>query len=208
MADPTSSDRQISFLSELWRKGVHLVSLSIPAFYALSGFTKWQMLTFTVPVFLLMILLDMVRLNKLWLWTEFGQKFLGGMVRRHERLGDFTGATYILLSVCAVVFLYNKWIAIAAMSLIIVGDVFAALIGRSLGKIRFGRKTVEGSLGCLLGTLLVAFLTPNLPLIVTIPGAVVATIVEAFSLRIDDNVSVPLLSGLAMTIFYKIFVSG
>lgn len=208
MSDTQEQVAEISFLSELWRKGVHLVSLVIPASYAISGIDKWGMLSFAVPAFLLMLAMDFVRLRRMWLWREFGKKFLGGLLRQHEDKGGLTGASYILLSVCLVVLFFDKWIAIAAMSFIIVGDVFAALIGRTFGRIRIGRKTVEGSLGCLLGTVIVAFVTPNVPLQVGLLGAVTATIVEAFSLNVDDNITVPLASGLVMTIFYQFLANG
>ena len=79
----------------------------------------------------------------------------------------------------------------------------AALIGRKFGRHRFGRKTVEGSLGCLLGTCLVAWLTPGLTAAVAFFGAVVATLTEALSFRVDDNITVPIVSGLAMTLLLK-----
>ncbi len=121
--------------------------------------------------------------------------------------GDFTGATYILLSVCLTVALYDKPIAIAAIAFIIVGDTLAALIGRRFGRHRFGNKSVEGSLACLAGTVIVAVIVPDLPIGIRLFGAVVATIVEALPLNIDDNITVPILSGLSMTLLDKTLIS-
>ena len=126
------------------------------------------------------------------------------MVREHEDAGDFTGATYILLSTCLTVALYDKSVAIAALAFIIVGDTFAAIIGRKFGRHRFGRKSVEGSLGCLAGTAIVAFLAPGLTTPIAMIGAVTATITEAVSFKIDDNISVPIVSGLIMSLSIKI----
>ena len=100
--------------------------------------------------------------------------------------------------------MFDKAVAVAALSFVIVGDTFAALIGRKFGRHRFGRKSLEGSLGCLAGTLLVALLAPGLSLTVGLTGAVVATVVEALSNKIDDNISVPIISGLAMTLLMKV----
>jgi len=108
------------------------------------------------------------------------------MIRVHEAGGDFTGATYILFSSACTIALFDKPIAIAALAFIIVGDTLAALVGRLYGRHRFGRKSIEGSLGCLAGTLLVAFLTPQLQLEVAVPGAVVATVAEALSTHSPD----------------------
>jgi dolichol kinase len=103
--------------------------------------------------------------------------------------------------------MYTKPIAVAALTFIIVGDTLAALIGRRFGRHRFGRKSVEGSLACLAGTLLVAIFAPDLALPVALFGATVAAITEALSTRIDDNISVPIISGLAMTLFSRILSS-
>ncbi|NOY88354.1 MAG: hypothetical protein GXO93_03045 [FCB group bacterium] len=43
-------------------------------------------------------------------------------------------------------------------------------------------------------------------LTIAISGAVVATFVEAYPFGVDDNVSVPILSGLFMTILGKILI--
>jgi dolichol kinase len=63
---------------------------------------------------------------------------------------------------------------------------------------------VEGSLACLAGTLAVAAVTPELTWPIAVTGAVVATIVEGLPLKVDDNVSVPLVSGLVMTFMIRI----
>ena len=123
------------------------------------------------------------------------------MLRKHEQDGDLTGASYILLTASASVALFSKPVAIAAISFIIVGDAAAALIGRKFGRTKIGNKTLEGSLGCLAATVLVAVFTPGISLQAALLGALVTTVVEAWPMGVDDNVSVPLLSGLAMTMF-------
>jgi dolichol kinase len=199
VARATDTD-PIPFTQELLRKGTHVGALVIPAGYYLLGLSRLQMLAIMVPIAAVMITLDVARLRNRGLWRGLVERIWGGMVRSHERAGNFTGATYILLSVCCTVALFEKPVAVAALAFIIVGDTLAALIGRKFGRHRFGRKSVEGSSACLLGTLLVAFLTPGLPLWVACLGAVVATVVEALSFDIDDNISVPVLSGLVMTL--------
>ncbi len=160
-----------------------------------------------IPVFLGMFIIDVSRLRNWWLWRVICSKFIGQLIRRHERKGDFIGATYILLSTCCTIALYSMPIAVAALSFIIVGDAFAAIIGRKFGRHWFGRKSLEGSLACLAGTIIVAVCAPELPFAVALIGAATATIVEAFSVKVDDNITVPIASGLIMTIFNKIFTN-
>jgi dolichol kinase len=198
---------QITFVQELMRKGTHMGALIIPAGYYFLHLERPEMLSIMVPVTVAMILIDIARLRRWLFWKAFARKILSPVIRQHEMAGDFTGATYILLSVCLTVALYDKPIAIAAMAFIIVGDTLAALIGRRFGRHRFGNKSVEGSLACLVGTVIVAVIVPDLPIGIRLFGAVVATIVEALPLNIDDNITVPILSGLSMTLLEKTLIS-
>lgn len=204
MSEPVAV-REISFVQEVYRKATHLGALVMPLGYYLLGLEKGEALAILIPVTLAMILVDIARLRDWRIWHGFFAKGFSRMIRSHEQAGDWTGATYILTSSCFTIGLYDKPVAIAALLFIIVGDSFAAVIGRRFGKHKFGRKSVEGSLSCLAGTLLVAVLTPGLAWQVAVTGACVATIVEALSAKIDDNVSVPILSGLAMTLVRKGF---
>lgn len=209
MSNPSGdSQNQISFGQELLRKGTHTGGLIIPGSYFFFGLDKFEMLTIMVPFSLLMILVDFSRLRNWSFWTQFASKIAGKMVRNHEAAGDFLGSTYILASICVTIALYDKPIAIAALAFIMVGDSMAAIIGRKFGRHKFGRKSVEGSLACLAGTLAVAWLVPGILFPVAITGAVVATLVEALSIGVDDNVSVPIISGLVMTIMTKIIASN
>ena len=200
--------QQISFAGELLRKGTHMGALIIPASYYWFDFSRQQMLAFIIPATIITILIDIARLRQWPFWNRFASIVIGPMIRPHEESGDFTGATYILGTFCACVALFDKPIAVAALAFIIVGDTFAALIGRRFGRHFFGRKSLEGSLACLAGTLLVAGLTPQLSFTVAAFGAVVAAITEALSGRIDDNVTVPLISGTMMTLLTRIIANS
>jgi dolichol kinase len=165
------------------------------------------MLWIMVPIALGMVLVDIARLSNHWLWRAIASKLIGPMVRPHEKAGDFMGASYILLTVCVMVALFDKNIAIAGLAFTMVGDTFAALIGRKWGKHKFlEKKSLEGSFGCLLGTSLVALaMFPYLPWQLGVTGAITGATAETFSFGIDDNVTVPLASGLIMTLIKVVF---
>ena len=207
MTNGATEANQISFGGELARKATHMCALVIPGGYYFLGLSKAEMLYIMIPVTLAVIVIDISRLREWRFWKQYLVRLFGRMVRHHEMQGDFTGATYILLSTCFTVALYSKPIAIAALSFIIVGDTFAALIGRKFGKHKFRNKSLEGSAGCLVGTVIVALVVPDLVMPVAMIGAVVAMLAEALSFGIDDNVSVPIVSGLAMTLLQR-FVSN
>jgi len=204
----SSTQTPISFEKELWRKATHTGALIIPAGYAFFSFEKTTMLAIMMPIALAMACIDLARLRKWPFWNSWARPFMGPLLRGHEVSGDFSGATYILWSVVATVALYRRDLAVAALAFIVVGDTLAALIGRKFGRHKFGRKSLEGSLACLAGTVLVALVAPGLALSTALLGAFVATVAEAFSGPIDDNVSVPLISGLAMSLFEKIVMGG
>ncbi|MEW6049922.1 MAG: hypothetical protein AB1644_02520 [Candidatus Zixiibacteriota bacterium] len=199
---------QIPFSQEVARKATHMGALVIPVGYYLLGLEKVEALAILVPVFLAVVLIDVARLRRWPLWRTFVGRVFSAMIRQHEQNGDFMGATYILLASCCTVALYPKPIAIAALAFIIVGDSFAAVIGRRYGTHRFRNKSIEGSSACLVGTVFVALIAPDLALPVGMAGAAAATLFEAFPLGVDDNVTVPLLSGLTMSVVQKMLVGG
>lgn len=198
---------QIPFSHELWRKATHVGALIIPGSYYLFDLSQLQMLFIMVPITILMIFIDISRLRGWAFWHRLACRIGGKLVRGHEAAGDFTGATYILLSVCFTVAMFSRPVAVAALAFIIVGDTLAALVGRKFGRHWFGRKSIEGTLACLVGTVMVALITPQLTLSIAIIGAVVATVTEALSTKIDDNITVPIISGLAMTLTSKILAA-
>lgn len=200
----SSQHQQISFAREMWRKATHTGALIIPVGYSVLALEKGVMLAIMGSAAFVITVLDVSRLRSWPLYTRFGRLFMDPLLREHEVAGDFSGAMYILWSTVFTVALYRRDIAVAALAFIVVGDTLAALIGRKFGRHRFGRKSLEGSLACLAGTLGVALVVPGLSLSVAVLGAVVAAVVEAFSGPIDDNVSVPLVSGLTMFLLEKI----
>ena len=208
LSRPDKVEGQISFRNELLRKATHMGALIIPGSYHYFQLERGSMLSFIIPAALLMVLVDISRLRQGWFWRRIASRIIAPIVRGHEMAGDFTGATYILITVCLTVALYDRSIAVVALAFIIVGDSLAAIIGRRWGRHKWFRtKSIEGSLGCLGGCLIVAFLAPDISLPVAVFGAFVASLVEALPWKIDDNVTVPILSGLMMTLADRILIT-
>ncbi len=192
---------RISWAGELTRKATHLGALIVPFLYLWLGLSKLQALMALVPATLLALTIDISRLRRGRIWGSV-ERLVSHMIRKHEDHGDFMGSSYILVAMCLTITLFEPIIAAVSLAFIIVGDTFAALVGRKWGRIRFKNKSLEGSLACLLSTVVVALFASeflHLPLIVGLVGAIVATSVEAAPDILDDNLSVPLASGLAMT---------
>jgi dolichol kinase len=194
---PHQGGNQITFKGELFRKLTHLFALVIPAGYFILGLSKGQALAIMIPITLAMIAIDVGRLRNWKLWHYF-KGIISPIIREHEMKGDFTGASYILATSCLCIALFSKPVTLAALTFIMVGDPASAIIGRKFGRIHFWTKSLEGSLAFLAAASIVALIDARLPLPVAYIGAFVATVTEAVSFYVDDNASVPLVSGLVM----------
>jgi len=148
----------------------------------------------------------------------------GSMLRSSEKK-EFTGATYIFASafLCSIIFFNEPHISFIVISLFILGDAVAALVGISIGKIKIGKKSLEGSLACFLLSLLLLFAVyPYIPglldiwggaihPIIAIVAALSTTIFELFPIKItktftiNDNLTVPIITGLLIRHLYPLF---
>jgi dolichol kinase len=180
------------FVFELMRKSVHLVSIFIVLIYEFFGkdAVLWVLMLFLVTV----LILEYFRLEK-------GMKipFFYMMYREQEanRLG---GHIYFALGAIAAISLFNKEIAYAAVLMTTLGDMVAALIGKSYGKRRIFKevfkndKSLEGSASEFITDLLVGLAITANP-IVSLVMAFIATLTETAVNRIDDNLVVPVFAG-------------
>jgi dolichol kinase len=213
---------------EINRKLLHVFSGTlIPAgiFYIpmIDGYSSFTPVIALGVLTLGSILLEYLRFNNSTvqkLFTDIGS----GVLRKSEK-NSFTGSTYIFLSafLCSIIFFNHPHIAFIALSLFILGDAIAAIVGISMGRIKIGKKSLEGSAACfILGLLLFFFIYPQVPMLldrwhgsVPLPLICIAsfsnTIFELFpvgfgkKLRINDNLSVPLITGLILLVLYPVF---
>ena len=180
---------------ELRRKSIHFLGLAFPILYV---FTTRHTAIITVGV-LLAIALG-IELLKVFLpsFRVMFMRIFSAMLRSQERRGGLTGATYYLIGSFLCILLFDKTLAIACLCFLTLGDLFAALIGKQWGRIKlFSQKSLEGSLACFIVCTAVALLIGFHP-VVAIAGALVATLIELLPIGVDDNVTMPLISGLAM----------
>ncbi|HWO55999.1 MAG TPA: SEC59/DGK1/VTE5 family protein [bacterium] len=193
MTNATSA-AQLDYRGEVWRKLLHLFALVMPVGYHLAPRAMAVGVTFFF--FGLSLLVDIARFRG-WPIQRIWAPIVNPIVRPKEAAA-FTGATHILFSgwLCPLVFSVPA--AALGMSTIILGDAAAALVGRRWGRHRFenGSRSWEGSTAFLLASLIPAFLIPGLPLWIGLIAAPLATVTEAISECVDDNLSVPLVVGL------------
>jgi dolichol kinase len=133
-----------------------------------------------------------------WLFEHFR-----GYTKEKER-AKISTTTLFLASALITIVAFPRGIAIAALLFLTVGDPVAEIIGVNYGRIKIlGGKTLEGTIAGFLACLLAAsplLLLERLDLspVALLIGAAAAAVTELFTLRVDDNFTVPIGSGLAM----------
>jgi glycerol-3-phosphate acyltransferase PlsY len=150
------------------------------------------------------LLTDMTRLSDPSMNRRFVRLFR--VLMRPSEVRAPTGTAYYLLGAFFSILLFSPMIAIASTLFLVFGDFTAALVGTSIGRIRiFPPRSLEGSAGCLVACLVVGLalfwhVKPVWPVAVTLAcaGAAAATVAEGAPWRLNDNVTIPLISGLAL----------
>ncbi|MBM3154944.1 MAG: hypothetical protein FJ008_06370 [Chloroflexi bacterium] len=145
---------------------------------------------------------DVARLRISGLNNWFSKWF--ALFLRQEEANRLMGASYFLLGCLLTALVFPKGIASLAILYASFGDPSATVVGKWKGRPRFWRKSVEGSLACLIACLLVGLLATTLVgepvLVVALVGAVFAMLFELLPLRLNDNITIPFGSAVVMVV--------
>ncbi|HHS50489.1 MAG TPA: hypothetical protein ENN07_05175 [candidate division Zixibacteria bacterium] len=189
---------------EFGRKAVHLFALIIPILYLIVPHRPAMLIlaSFAFASILMDLLKYYDRRFRL-LYLKIG----GKMLREHE-VKRFTASSYILSAALISFFVFDTWVAIIVITYIILGDTAAAFFGIRFGKHKtINDKTLEGSIAFFLSAYFGAiafklFAGLSAPWSAVFTGALVATVVESLPLGIDDNFTVPLLTGVLLQLLF------
>lgn len=140
---------------------------------------------------------------------------LFGSVMRKEELHALTANSFFVLGVAAVVLLFSKPVALFSILYLALGDPAAAIVGTRWGKHRIaaGKKSLEGMAAngvvSFLSTLAVSVLYFQLPgssaLPLAVLGSLCSMIAEILPLPFDDNLTLPVASGLLLSLALLVF---
>ena len=215
---PVKRKRYVGFsrkerLFEIKRKIFHLFGILFPV--CTYFFNQKTLLIISILIYIPLIIIDY---NK-WFFILRGNKkdsvdFFSFFSRKKElKFGVLSGLPWIFLGYIVVITFCEKNLVIVSMSILVVCDAMASLVGKNFGRTKIFNKSFEGSISffvsgyfviCILSYYLPNFtLKTNLLLL----SLVITTITELVSskIKLDDNFSIPLSFCLAYNILLIIY---
>ena len=188
----------LNLKNELKRKLFHQSSLIIPLSYFLVE--KRTALIILGSITILFIAADILRFHIKFI-RELIFKIFKPIIRDHEN-NTFFGATYVLLGGFFTVLLFEKTIAITALLYLTISDSLAAIVGKSIGRIKINNKSLSGSLAFFVSGFLIGLYITHLDFKLAVIGALLTALTELFIPRkLDDNLIIPVAGGLFLYIF-------
>ncbi len=188
-----------NFKTHWWRVALRPFAFIFIIFYLF--YSKLLALTIIGIIFTCFFGLDIVRfLNKQT------NTLLTVRVKSLFRKGEskkFSSMTLFLLAAFITIILFDKTVAIIALTFLIFGDIFSKIFGLAFGRNKIFNKTIEGTLAYIGSVLICSFIfytTLHFSLLILIIGGITAPLTELVSFRINDNFTVPLISGVFMTL--------
>ena len=185
--------------TELKRKIFHHLSLVYLLIYAITP--RWFSIWLFFVALVILSSVEFLRLRRPELNAWFLKKF-GGIHRPSEILGP-SGIFWTLLGCWATMVVFtNKRIVIPALGFLVIGDTAAALGGQKWGRRYWPKnptKTYEGSACFAAVSAAWALCFVRWP--VAILGAATGAWIESRPLPGNDNLWIPLLSALALSVF-------
>ena len=188
-------------VSEFSRKILHLLNMVVPLIHVYFIQDSMGMLIFLSFMVIFCFFIEVLR-TRYFILHKLFKKYLHFMMRDSEKEGQITGATYVFAGSLFTVILIPKPFCIVALFFLAVGDTFAALVGMNYPFLKIGRKTLSGSIACFVTCCMIGLLFSfGLNTSTIMFGAFIATLTELSSMKINDNLSIPIFSGISMYSF-------
>ncbi|MFH1316282.1 MAG: hypothetical protein ABII01_02080 [Candidatus Woesearchaeota archaeon] len=186
-------------LKEILRKSIHFLLGAVIIIIGLSIKNRFEIESILLAIFIALIafiILDYLRIELNWKIPIYHH-----FMRTKEK-DKFNALIMGLIATLIIFKFYDYNIALAALAMAILSDAAAALMGKKFGGPKlFRNKTYVGSISALITNLIVGVII--LPkILIIIPMALVATFTELSVHKLDDNLIVPLMTGLAGQIIY------
>jgi dolichol kinase len=187
--------RKINLKRKLWHfsAGAFMVSVLI-----------WNYPSKGVPLLILggssivLFVIDILRFGTGW-GRQLFRVYFGQLAGKKEEEGP-NASFFYAVSILIAVLLFEPRIAMGAIISLAVGDPVAGIVGTLFGRVRIKGKAVEGAVANLVVSFFLINLLVSSPWVALTGAASGAAVEIAHIPKVDDNLSVPIVSGLAMTI--------
>jgi dolichol kinase len=147
-------------------------------------------------------------------FNQFAIKVMGPIMRKHE-VDKISGTPFYIGSVLLSVIIFPKLIAILSILFLAIGDPISSIFGILWGDLgpRFsnGKSLIGTAAGmgicCIITfvTMILSSIPAGPALLISLAGGLAGGGAEMIPLEIDDNFSIPLVSGLALWVTFLIF---
>jgi len=185
-------------IREISRKVIHIFNIIIPLFHIYIFKNKIDMIIFLSAMVIFCFFIEIFR-NQSSFISKIFERYLFFMMRSFEKQGSLTGSTWVFVGALITIILVPQPFSLLALFFLAFGDTLAALVGMKFPFIKIGNKTLSGSIACFVICLFIGFILDfEISLEIILIGAFTATIAELISIKINDNISIPVLSGCAM----------
>ena len=185
-------------IREISRKVIHILNIIIPLFHIYILKDTIDMTIFLSAMVIFCFFIEIFRSQSSFI-SKFFEKYLFFMMRSFEKQGSLTGSTWVFVGALITIILVPQPFSLLALFFLAFGDTLAALVGMKFPFIKIGNKTLSGSLACFIMCLYVGLILDfEISIEIILIGAFSATIAELISIKINDNISIPVLSGCAM----------
>ncbi|HTL13433.1 MAG TPA: SEC59/DGK1/VTE5 family protein [Bdellovibrionota bacterium] len=196
----------LHLLRKIWHTGMGLLMVGIYQ----SGMARWTAVTILGSVLTAFLILESARI-RIPAFNATCLKLWGPLLRKDEE-NRISGLPYYVGATLLSIALFPKPVAVLAVMFLAIGDPIASLVGILFGgksrRFANGKSwvgTAAGVAACMAVALLyvngLALPWPKLLAITAIGGAVGGT-VELLPLEIDDNFSIPVISGFFLWLLF------
>lgn len=185
------------FLSSWWRVAIRPVSLLFLIFYLID--LQLGLIVIGI-VSLCFIGLDIFRFLHKGTNILLTEKTTAIFRKGEEK--KFSTMTIFLISTFIIVLIFDLEIAITSLIFLVFGDMFGKIFGLAYGRHKIFEKTLEGTLAYFGSVIIFAYILYtglDVPLLILISGGIAAPLIELLPIGVNDNFTVPIISGAVMT---------
>lgn len=195
----------------LERKIWHMGSVAFMAlFYSLvpESVSLWCLIIGAIVI----VPMDFMRLRNPQL-NEVLVRWFRVIIRKSE-VDRLSGSSYLVVGVLLVVLLFPRDVVLLTLLFLAFADPVASYFGIRFGKDKiFGHKSLQGTMAAFAVCTLVTFLflsnkgiLPERILVVSLIGGLIGALAELIPIgKLDDNFTLPVLSGTALWMIFGLF---